>query len=81
MEHAGESCWDQCNGTQVLLALERCNYCGTDGMCCRDKWVGIECDGTYGGVSEHECVLKPGTDSDKHPVHLYLIFEKSSTDG
>jgi hypothetical protein len=31
-----------------------------EGMCCKIQWVGNECDGSFGGVNEHECVLKPG---------------------
>ena len=55
VEHAGEDCWTGCNYKQG-----KCGWCGTDGWCCRKDWIGNGCDGTFGGQSNHQCVLKPG---------------------
>ena len=35
----------------------KCDWCGTDGWCCRKGWVGNGCDGTIGGSNGHQCVL------------------------
>ena len=55
LENAGEDCWGGCNSQQG-----KCDWCGTDGWCCRKDWIGNGCDGTFGGQSNHQCVLKPG---------------------
>ena len=44
-----------------------CKWCRKEGMCCTQKndlfihWKGHEngCDGTLGGLTRFECVLKP----------------------
>ena len=51
----GEDCWDGCNKQQG-----KCEWCGSEGYCCRQGWEGNECDGTFGGPNNHQCVLKPG---------------------
>ena len=55
LENAGEDCWNGCNHKEG-----KCGWCGTDGWCCRKDWIGNGCDGTFGGQSNHQCVLKPG---------------------
>ena len=54
LENSGKNCWDGCNKQQG-----RCNWCGTDGYCCRKGWsIGNGCDGTFGGTGHHLCLLK-----------------------
>ena len=59
--NAGKSCWYGCGGKQG-----KCSWCGCDGWCCRkngDVWPSNlqsnGCDGTFGGPTQHHCVLKP----------------------
>ena len=63
--NAGKHCYWKCGGKQGP-----CWWCGKEGMCCSQSsktefgWryyeVGFEngCDGTFGGKTKHECVLK-----------------------
>ena len=37
----------------------KCDWCGTDGWCCKKTFVGNGCDGTFGGINQHTCTLKP----------------------
>ena len=56
-KNAGKSCWKQCNRQQG-----KCDWCGSDGYCCRKNfWKNTEngCDGSFGGNRKHACVLKP----------------------
>ena len=54
----GEYCWVNCNYKQGP-----CKWCGKEGMCCTQETVrrGFKngCDGTFGGLTRFECVLKP----------------------
>ena len=56
VEHSGEDCWSRCNQQPG-----KCDWCGTNGWCCRkgEDWIGNGCDGTFGGQSQHLCVLDP----------------------
>ena len=54
MEHGGEDCYNECNGQEG-----KCDWCGPDGWCCRKNWAKNGCDGTIGGTTNHQCVLKP----------------------
>ena len=53
LAHSGEDCWIACNEQGG-----KCDWCGSEGWCCRKDWVGNGCDGLFGG-SFHMCVLKP----------------------
>ena len=61
--NAGKTCWYSCGGKQG-----KCSWCGSDGWCCRKNgnspyWLPTQqsngCDGTFGGSTQHQCVLKP----------------------
>ena len=61
--NAGIQCWYSCGEKQG-----KCPWCGSDGWCCRKNannpyWLPTAqsngCDGTFGGLNKHECVLKP----------------------
>ena len=58
IENEGMDCWSGCNNKQGP-----CEWCGSMGFCCTKKnsWNDTSngCDGTFGGASRHECVLKP----------------------
>ena len=63
LTNAGKNCWYSCEGKQG-----KCSYCGSDGWCCRKNgnspyWLPTQqsngCDGTFGGSTQHQCVLKP----------------------
>ena len=54
LENGGQDCWGGCNKKQG-----KCAWCGTNGWCCRESWIGNGCDGTLGGPNQHLCVLKP----------------------
>ena len=56
LENVNKDCWFQCNKQQG-----KCNWCGTDGWCCKAGTIGNGCDGTFGGRKGHRCALKPGT--------------------
>jgi len=55
LTNTGKDCWYKCGSKQGP-----CEWCGTKGMCCKngfkDKSNG--CDGTFGGLTRHECDLK-----------------------
>ena len=64
LAHAGKDCYFKCSYKQGP-----CKWCGKEGMCCSqrrknkdDQEGGFKngCDGTFGGKTKHECVLKPG---------------------
>ena len=55
LQHFDEDCWSGCNRTQGT-----CSWCGGDGLCCRESYIGNGCDGRIGGATGHRCVLKPG---------------------
>jgi len=47
----GENCWSGCNGKQG-----RCDWCGTEGFCCKKGVIGDGCDGHMGNdVDHHQC--------------------------
>ena len=54
--NAGVDCWEKCGGKQGP-----CDWCG-NGRCCKKGWPDTSngCDGSFGGNTMHECVLKPG---------------------
>merc|ERR1739844_443285 len=60
LQNTVKDCWYECNSKQGP-----CSWCGTAGMCCKkgfnDKSNG--CDGTFGGITRHECVLRGGSGS------------------
>ena len=56
LQNEGVDCWLKCGGQGL------CSWCGTRGMCCTKKpgWLDYSngCDGTFGGPTQHECVLQ-----------------------
>ena len=71
MENGGIDCYTGCNQQQG-----KCDWCGMDGWCCRKDSVGNGCDGTFGGINDHQCVLKPGNpDYVINDLCFYLIFK------
>ena len=50
----GVDCWQGCNKKQG-----KCDWCGTEGWCCRMNWKGNGCDGSIGGANNHQCTLNP----------------------
>ena len=54
MQNGGEDCLHDCNYQEG-----KCDWCGTDGWCCRINSVGNGCDGSFGGPGSHQCGLKP----------------------
>ena len=59
LENGGRDCWAGCNSQQG-----KCHWCGADGWCCRKNFsydTRNGCDGTFGGLTNHQCVLKPST--------------------
>ena len=52
LHHDGEDCWNDCKYHQG-----KCDWCGPDGWCCREGWIGNGCTGTIGGSFNHQCVL------------------------
>ena len=54
LDNAGEECWWECNKQQG-----KCDWCGTEGWCCRMNWKGNGCDGSIGGANNHQCTLNP----------------------
>ena len=57
----GKDCWKGCEKTQG-----RCEWCGTEGWCCRLGWEGNGCDGGMGakgmghvctGKGNHRCKI------------------------
>merc|ERR1719464_445296 len=61
LENQGKDCWSGCDQKEG-----KCDWCGTDGWCCRKGWVGNGCDGTIGGSNGHQCQLNPGYDGLKN---------------
>ena len=55
LEHGGEDCWSNCKKSG------KCDWCGTQGFCCRKGVIGGGCDG-WGGPSNHQCFLRPTGD-------------------
>ena len=50
----GKDCWKGCEKTQG-----RCEWCGTEGWCCRLGWEGNGCDGSMGAEGMgHVCTGK-----------------------
>ena len=54
LQNGGEDCLHDCNYQEG-----KCDWCGTDGWCCRINSVGNGCDGSFGGPGSHQCALKP----------------------
>ena len=50
----GQYCWIECN-----WLLGPCNWCGTEGMCCKVGIEGNGCDGTMGGNGQYYCTDDP----------------------
>ena len=62
LEHGGEECYNyKCNQKNG-----KCDWCGTRGYCCRKGHKGGGCDGSFGGSSSHQCVLKPIGDKNNY---------------
>ena len=55
LENAGENCWSACHEN-----AGKCDWCGTEGLCCRKGWIVNGCDGSGGNEFEHQCILKQG---------------------
>ena len=56
LKNSGKNCWDGCNEQEG-----KCDWCGTEGFCCKKDSIGNGCDGVFGGQDNHECVRKYGT--------------------
>ena len=56
LENAGQNCWYRCHFKEG-----KCDWCGPEGYCCRQNWIGRECDGISGGKNSHQCVFLAGT--------------------
>ena len=56
LENSGENCWTACHENPG-----KCDWCGTEGLCCRKGFKVNECDGLAGVESEHQCILKGNT--------------------
>ena len=54
LENAGEECLIGCNQQPG-----KCGWCGPEGFCCKKGLQEYRCDGSFGGETRHECVLKP----------------------
>ena len=76
IRNTGKSCWGHCNKKQGA-----CSWCGSEGMCCTQKpgWNDISkgCDGTFGGLTMHECVRKPSKISIKVFSLIVFLTKKS----
>jgi len=55
LKNSGKNCWDGCNEQEG-----KCDWCGTEGFCCKKDSIGNGCDGVFGGQDNHECVRKYG---------------------
>ena len=53
LENENKDCWRNCNFQQGP-----CNWCGLNGMCCKQGVIGNGCDGTFGGENAHACAMK-----------------------
>ena len=67
LENSGKNCYAKCNGQG------KCDWCGKGGYCCKKGWhesnpTSHGCDGSFGGVSFHACVLKPKCGLDPSPT-------------
>ena len=51
LENQGEMCFNHCDQKNGP-----CKWCGKDGMCCRQGFIGNGCDGKIGGKSYHVCI-------------------------
>ena len=73
LSNEGEECYEKCGHKQG-----ECSWCGSKGMCCsqNDNWndTSYECDGTFGGMTRHECVLKPGVAFKVDIILTYFII-------
>ena len=69
IENEGKDCWKGCKKTQG-----ECEWCGTDGWCCRLGWEGNGCDGSMGASGMgHVCTSKGNLMGIKCPIYLYII--------
>ena len=78
LNNTGTDCWYNCTSRQGP-----CDFCGEHGMCCTVKtgWTDTSngCDGSFGGQTGHECVLKPTSKNDTMKVIvLTSIYNKRS---
>ena len=54
IENEGKDCWNACKKTEG-----ECEWCGTEGWCCRLGWEGNGCDGSMGAKRMgHVCTSK-----------------------
>ena len=54
LKNEGKNCWPHC-----CKKDGPCQWCGSEGMCCK---IGVNkngCNGIIGGEREHRCALKP----------------------
>ena len=64
IENEGKDCWNGCKKTQG-----ECEWCGTEGWCCRLGWKGNGCDGSMGAFGMgHVCTSKGNLLGIKCPV-------------
>jgi len=54
LKHPGEYCWPGCGGKQGF-----CDWCGSQGLCCKKGYEGNGCDGEIGITNHHGCVFNP----------------------
>ena len=58
--HEGEGCWSQC-WPWVNASDARCDYCGSEGRCCKKGWdhagVDLVCDKIATDETGHVCVI------------------------
>merc|ERR1711990_711978 len=57
-QNLGAECWEPCGGKEGSCP----DFCGKNGMCCREGWKNKGCDGTLGVPDQHRCVEQPGND-------------------
>ena len=50
-----DQCWSECNKRDG-----KCDFCGSNGYCCRKGYNNNGCDGKIGGNDHHICVTYPG---------------------
>ena len=70
LKNVGEHCWDGCNKQQG-----KCDWCGTNGWCCRKGVTGNGCDGTFGGQTQSQCVSNPGMPLNISSLFDYFLFK------
>jgi len=76
LKNKGKNCWSSCKSKQG-----KCEWCGSKGYCCRKGWKDKNngCDGSFGGIGHHECVLKPGwTEKIKSDEEQMTLCQKLS---